>query len=138
LKFLFNIATSHVADDVFASPYQVRELMIVYGAGFSTIYICFAALYANAWRQRLHLRLSAVENTLTLCSLWDYVGIAILGLVCCLLSVLLPVDRAGFAPLSFLLIPIWKTIHGKISARRVRMAHTRTTPEDRLSLSHHG
>jgi len=134
LKFLFTIATTNVAADVFTSPSQVRELMIVYGAGFAAIYLCFAALYWNAWRQRLHLRLSPLEITLTHTYLWDEIGMAGIGLLSCLVAYLLPVQFSGTAGYIFFTIFLWKSIHGRICARYIRKAHARCTPEDHLAL----
>jgi uncharacterized membrane protein len=134
LKFLFTIATGHVAADVFTSQSQVRELMVVYGAGFAAIYLCLAALYWNAWRQRLHLRLSPLEITLTRIYIWDEVGMAGIGLLCCLIAGLLPVQFSGTAGYIFFTIFLWKTIHPKICARYIRKAHARCTPEDHLAL----
>jgi len=136
LKFLFTIATGHVAADVFTSQLQVRELMIVYGAGFAAIYFCLAALYWNAWRQRLHLRLTPLEITLARTYIWDEVGMACIGLLCCIIARLLPVEFSGNAGYIFFTIMIWKTIHGRVSARYIRKAHAHIAPEDHFGQSH--
>jgi len=136
LKFLFTLATVGLGPHVFSSPYQGRELMIVYGLGFTAIYSCLATLYFNAWRQRLHLRLNPLEKTLTLTYMADHIGEACIGLICCLMARLLPLQLSGNAGYFFFLIPVWKTIHGRISARRIRIAEAHTTPEDRHALPH--
>ena len=137
LKFLFTLAVGNRVQAVFSNVYQARELMIVYGAGFAAIYFCLSALYWNAWRQRVHLHLSALETTLTLSYLWDDIGVACIGLICCLAARLLPLQQAGNAGWFFFLIPIWKTIHGRISGGHIRRAHARSTPEDRSALHRH-
>jgi uncharacterized membrane protein len=140
LKFLSNLFTDQfrkqIGPDVFSNLYQQRELMIVYGAGFAAIYFCIAALYWNAWRQRIHLRLNQLETTVTLSQMTDDIGVGCVGLICCVVARFLPLGDAGNAGYCFFLIAIWKTIHGKISGRRIRAAYVRTTPEDRGALTH--
>jgi len=136
LKFLFTIATAHVAPGVFTNPYQLRELMGVYGAGFAAIYLSFTALYANAWRQRIHLRLNPLETAITLAALWSYVGISCSGLLCCLLAYVLPLRFAGYASYGFLVVFAWKRVHAVITGRRIRTARAHLSAEDHASLHH--
>jgi len=142
LKFLFTLVATqfsgHIGPHVFSNDLQNRELMILYGAGFAAIYFCLAALYWNAWRQRTELDLSPFERTLTLIDLWDHFGFVVIGLLCCLVARLLPPAQAGNAGWTLFLIPVWKTLHGYISGRRVRAARTRMTSEDSSALSHPG
>ena len=102
LKFLFvliaaqliaaPVATEgHKVVHMFSSDLQVRELMTVYGLGFAATYFCLAALYWNAWRQRVQLELNALETTLTLTYFWDLFGVACVGLLSVLVAHLLPV-----------------------------------------------
>jgi hypothetical protein len=136
LKFLFTIATLHIADGVFTSVYQIRELELVYGAGFAAIYLCFVALYANAWRQRLHLKLNPVEVCLTLSSLWTNAGVASFGIVCCILALVLPPDRATMANYVFILIPVFARLAKVFSKRPLMAARARLSTEDRAALPH--
>jgi uncharacterized membrane protein len=134
LKFLFTVATGHVDGPVFTNVLQLRELMIVYGAGFAAIYFCLSALYFNAWRQRAQLHLNLLETTLTLTCAWDEFGVACVGLLCCLIARLLPPLYAGNAGWVFFTIGIWKTVHGYIAGSHVRRARARTSPADLKSL----
>jgi hypothetical protein len=136
LKFLFYVATGHVGPEVFNSPYQSREMMVVYGFGFAAIYFTFAALYFNAWRLRFHLRLNPLESTLTLVSMTDIIGVGCVGLLCSAIARILPPQQAGNAGWFFFTIAIWKVIHGSIASRYIRRAEARTTPEDRHALPH--
>jgi len=138
LKFLFTIATSDSSKVFTNEPFQLRELMIVYGAGWASIYLCLVALYWNAWRQRVQLDLSPLEVTLTLTRLWDFVGVGGFGLLCCLLAWLLPIDKVGDVPLCFFLLFVWKTAHGFISRRFIDKARARTRPEDLEFFPHEG
>ena len=64
LKFLFLSAFDQVG--VFNEPSRtVREVVVLFSAGFSAIYFLFAALYANGYRQRSSLELNPLEQMLT-------------------------------------------------------------------------
>jgi uncharacterized membrane protein len=134
LKFLFSFAAGHTAPGVFSNIYQQRDLVIIYGAGFAAVQLLFAALYGNAWIKRRPLRLSPLETTLTLVSFWNYVGIASVGLLCCLVATLLPLDRSSEAFYCFFLLLFWGRTHALIASRRVRAARVRTLPADLLPL----
>lgn len=130
LKFLFTFAARNTASGVFSNPYQQRELVIVYGAGFAAVQLCFAALYGNAWRKRHPLRLSPLETTLTLVNFWNYIGTASVGLICCLIAGLLSPSHANDAYYGFFLLIVWGRIHAVVSSRRIRAARARTSPEE--------
>lgn len=138
LKFLFTLLSQqmfgHVGPSVFTSVSQGRELMVVYGAGFAATYFCISALYWNAWRQRQALSLNRLERVLTLSYAWDEFGVGFVGVICCIVALLLPPERAGAAGWSFFLIGVWKTIHGFVAGPLARAAEAQTPPEDRLPL----
>jgi uncharacterized membrane protein len=136
LKFLFSFAAGHTAPGVFSNLYQQRDLVIIYGAGFAAVQLLFAALYGNAWIKRRPLRLSPLETTLTLVSFWNYVGIAAVGLLCCLVATLLPLDRSSEAFYCFFLLLFWGRAHALIASRRVRAARDRTSLQDLEALPH--
>ena len=136
LKFLFTFAAGNTASRVFSNPYQQRDLVIIYGAGFAAVQLCFAALYGNAWRKRQPLRLSPLETTLTLSCFLNYIGIASVGLICCLVASLLPLSSAGDAYYCFFLLLLWGRTHAFISTRRIRAARARTSPADLVPLPH--
>jgi uncharacterized membrane protein len=136
LKFLFTFAAGNTAASVFSNPYQQRDLVIIYGAGFAAVQLCFAALYGNAWRKRQPLRLSPLETTLTLVNFWNYIGTASVGLICCLIASLLPRSHASEAYYGFLLLIVWGRTQALIGRRYVRAARARTSPEDLGPLPH--
>jgi hypothetical protein len=137
LKFLFSVATGRqIAPGVFTNPYQPREMMIVYGLGFASIYFCFVALYFNAWRQRAVLRLNPLEVTLTIVSATDMAGIGCIGVLCAIIARILPPEQAGNAGWFFFLIAIWSSIHGFVAGRYLRRARACTAPEDMTALPH--
>jgi len=135
LKFLFTYAAGDAPLNVFATAYQERDLVLVYGAGFAAVQLLFASLYGNAWRKRQPLHLSPLKTTLTLSDFWNYIGTASIGLICCLIALLLPLTHASRAYYGFFLLILWGRIHAIITARRVRAARARTSPHDLEPLS---
>jgi len=134
LKFLFTYAAGGTGPNVFATPYQERDLVLIYGAGFAAVQFLLAALYGNAWRKRQALHLSPLETTLTLSDFWNYIGTGSIGLICCLLALLVPLAHASRAYYGFFLLIVWGRTHAIITARRARAARTRTPPTDFLPL----
>jgi uncharacterized membrane protein len=130
LKFLFNLATGHMEQRVFSNVYQQRELMIIYGLGFAAIYLCLAALYGNAWRQRVQLDLNPLEMVITMISFWNFFGNAMVGLICCLVARLLPPHLSGYAGYGFFLLLIWGRGQSLATRGRIRAARARTCTED--------
>ena len=119
-------ATGEKVIEVFNSTKQAWEMMIIYGAGFAAVYFAFAALYWNAFRQRIQLRLNELEKTLTLAYFWDDFCIACVGIICIIVAILLPLNASGNAGWIFFLMPLVKTIHGSIAGKRIRAARDRT------------
>jgi hypothetical protein len=142
LKFLFTLfigqLLGHQSANVFSNDNQIRELMLIYGAGFMAVYLLFAALYWNAWRQRLHLRLNPLELALTVSSIGNYAGLGCIGLLSIVLAFLLPVHDAGYAGYFFWSVGLWKFLHSSITGRRVRAARALLTAGDRAALPHAG
>jgi uncharacterized membrane protein len=136
LKFIFSVASGNHTANVFSNPYQNREMMTVYGIGFSAIYFCLAALYFNAWRQRKALGLNELEVALTAADMRDKIGDACIGLLCALIAHLLPPRHAGDAGWFFFLIGISSTINGRLSGIRIRRIRASMAPEDHQPLPH--
>jgi len=140
LKFLFNLFFGQLTADpnvqVFSNAAQPRELMLIYGAGFMAVYLLFAAMYWNAWRQRHPLHLNPLEKALTVSAIWNYSGLAAIGLFSIAMAYILPLHNAGYAGYCFWLVGVWKTAHGYISGRYCRAAQRKLTAEDRAPLPH--
>jgi hypothetical protein len=138
LKFLFSLVVAgsvgHPAQAVFSNDTQVRELIIVYGAGFAAIYIFLSALYWNAWRQRHLLCLSPLENTLTLTYLLYTAGLCCIGLLCCAIAAIVPPVYAGDACYVFLFALIWRSVHKLLTGRSIRKARARTPANELAGL----
>lgn len=124
LKFLFTLLVNNLFGQsgpaALMDEHQSVELMVLYGLGFAAIYLLFTGLYANAYRQRRPLELSALEGALTRTYIAEQLGMALIGLLSALLAILLPTHVAGFAGFAYFLIPIFKTAHGFWSGRQTR------------------
>ena len=120
LKFMFTAVFSKAV--VIDTAAQVRELTLLYCGGFMALYAIFTAMYANAWRQRQELELTALELRLTRLYIIDEGGNAFIGLLCCVVALLLPPARATLATMVFMLIGVHKTILGRMIGRTTRLS----------------
>ena len=78
-------------------------------------------MYANGYRQREMLGLSAKERMLTRNAIVEEAGTGGIGLLVCALALLLAPKWAGMATFAFLLIAGWKTYMGSRSGKAARM-----------------
>jgi uncharacterized membrane protein len=128
LKFLFTM----LAAEVFNLPglypgiqsiTELRQLMALYGAGFSAIYGIFGLLYANAWRQRRVLGLNALERTITIGAIVSESGMVAVGLIACLFAMVSPPHLIGYSGFIYFAAFPWrrfiKIVWGR-KARRLR------------------
>lgn len=100
LKFLYvflarNLFGVESAVTTAIEPHQIGPLMIIYGLGFFAIFVCFALLYAHAYRRRDLLRLDPLEVHITRSA----IGVHLLQAGIALVSVLMVViGGAGMSP----------------------------------------
>ena len=124
LKFLFSTLVGQMSrresQPHFTTPGQVTELMVLYALGFAAVYFLLAALYWNAWHHRETLALNGLERLLTVSSIVDALGLAAIGLIACLASLILPSAWSGFSGYLYFLIAPWKTLNGMYFGRKAR------------------
>ena len=124
LKYLFSTLVAQMSrrDSAryFTSSAQVTELMVLYALGFAAVYFLLAALYWNAWRHRESLALNGLERLLTVSSIVDALGLAAIGLIACLASLVLPSAWSGSSGYLYFLIAPWKTLNGMYFGRKAR------------------
>ena len=128
LKFLFTTLFGQIAHreaaTQLATSWQVAELMVLYGLGFAAVHFLLAALYWNAWRHRESLGLNGLERLLTVSAIVDALGMAAIGLIACLATLLaslfLPPSWAGLSGYLYFLIAPWKTVNGMYFGRKAR------------------
>jgi uncharacterized membrane protein len=126
LKFLFTVLTTEWIGSntqAFGAPGQMRNLMILYGVGFTAVYLLFTALYWNALRQRQSLHLSPLEIFLTRSSLIEYTAMASVGVVSVLISLFAPGNLSGLAGFAYLLLVVVGLVHGRWESKRLRHLH---------------
>jgi uncharacterized membrane protein len=123
LKFLFTVLTAAwIGQDVsaYGSGTQMRELMLLYGVGFTAVYLLFTALYWNAWRQRDHLQLNPSERFLTRSAMVEYTCVASVGLLSILIALFAPRGYAGLAGFVYMSLWIVGMVHGRWESRGLR------------------
>jgi hypothetical protein len=124
LKFLYiTIFTYLVRNDFsprFAAAVQINGMLVLYALGFASAFFLVAALYWNAWRNRETLALNGIERLLTVSSIVDALGLAAIGLIACLASLVLPPSWALYSSALYLLIVPWKALNGLYFGRKAR------------------
>ena len=141
LKFLFMLFVNQFrvgSEGIFRTPYEAREMMLVYSFGFAAVYFTIAALHVNAWRLRDDLHLDALERTLTKTYFWDFFGVGCVGILAAIVALVVPVRYAPFAGFVFFAIGIYLTVHGFVSGHYIRLAERQVPAHEREPLSHHG
>ena len=134
LKFLFLSAFGQAGS--VSSQREVTEVVVLFSVGQAALYLLFAALYWNAYRQRAKLALTPVECFLTRSFIVEEAGTGCIGLLVAALALLLPPGSAGTACLVFLLIGVWKSVMGARAsrrARRLRQTELKTAEDDAIS-----
>lgn len=128
LKFLYTTLFSFLVrgeiSPRFAAAIQLNGMMVLYALGFTATFLLVAALYWNAWRQRDPLSLNGIERLLTISSIVDALGIAAIGLVACLVSLILPSSWVLYSAVLYFLILPWKALNSIYFGRKAR--HLRT------------
>lgn len=130
LKFLFLSAFGQAG--ALGSQRQMTEVVLLFSVGQATLYFLFAALYANAYRQRLKLALTPVECFLTRNFIVEEAGTGGIGLLVSALAITLPPGYAGVSCLAFLLIGVWKSVMGARAGRisgHMRQAEIQTASQ---------
>ena len=102
LKFLWYLLFG--GHNVMTTGEDLRLLMLVYGAGYSAIYISFSLLYWRAWSLRTELDLNALELLETRASLVEHLFMAAIGILSCAAALLLPAAQSGNAGSVYLLV----------------------------------
>jgi uncharacterized membrane protein len=115
LKFLFSITLNGTGD---VHGYEARSLMVIYGLGYSAVFLVFALLYIHAWRKRDLLELDELERLRTRRSLIDALAMVSIGLISALMASLLPLQWVGLAGYFYFSIGVYFTIAGTIFGNR--------------------
>ena len=100
---------------------QVPILMVIYGAGFASVFVLLSLMYAYAYRSRGALGLSPLQIFETRASIVVYATTAAVGMVSAGIAVLLPAGSAGLAGFAYFLMAVPATVAGTLVGRRRRL-----------------
>ncbi len=120
LKFLFTVAIGSMTGlQPHTSPMtifggQIRGLFIVYGLGFISVFALLACMNWRAWTLREALELNELERVVTREEITRCLGIAGVGALTIIISLILPLGMAGLAGFTFSLIGV---VEGVVGAR---------------------
>ena len=124
LKILVSTISERVFRDGsptrFAATVQINGVLALYALGFAAAFFLVTALYWNAWRQRRSLALNGIERLLTVSSIVDALGLAAIGLIAALASLILPPSWSIYSASLYVLIAPWKALNGIYFGRKAR------------------
>ena len=120
LKFVFTT----IFEEVTGSPaapdlgwHEASVLMRIYAAGFISVFLLFALMYARAYKLRNQLELNGAESLETRLAVQENLIIAAIGA----LSFLLALKNPAWAGWTYFLLAPVLTIHGVVYGKRVRL-----------------
>ena len=128
LKFVFTIFVNNVLGlgprNITSFKIDIQDgpaLFIIYGLGFTAVYVLFALFYANALRQKRLLELNAWEQTFTQLEIQHNCLLASVGVLSVCIARFLPLSLIGFAGYSYALIGVVETWCGwRIGSAKAR------------------
>lgn len=131
VKFLFSLLIRGGSGEVAIRLPDIPRLMIIYGLGYSAIYLVFALLYLHASRMRQQLELTSTELLDTRAMAYESFGLMSIGLLSALIASVSKPQHAGVSGFLYILIgpmiTVFRTMHGKkrrkLEARLDREAH---------------
>jgi uncharacterized membrane protein len=135
LKFLFNLFINGMilgGKGGQLTAIEARTLFVVYGLGFSAVYLSLTLLYLHAYRRSHALELNKVEEFDTRWEIYGFLCMAAVGMVSSLFASTVASRWIGYAGLIYFALWPVMWLHGTIRARRRRsiQAHAaiETTP----------
>jgi uncharacterized membrane protein len=118
LKFLFTLVVGHSGQaEHMIEPGQISSLMIIYGLGYSAIFLVFTLLYVHAYQLREEMHLNELEAFLTKRSIYQNFAMVCFGLTSALLAASLG-HRAGLAGFVYMFIGVYFTVEGMVMGKQ--------------------
>ena len=132
VKFLFSLLIHGASVKIAIHQQDVPKLMIIYGLGYSAVYLLFALLYLHAWRMRRQLELTPTELLDTKSMAYESLALMGIGLLSALFALVSRPQYAGLSGFIYILIgpliTVFRNVHGgkrrKLEARLEREAQT--------------
>jgi len=91
---------------------ELPKLFIVFGAGFTLVYLLFGLMYGHALRQRKELDLNELEALQTRWTMGEHFLMAAAGMLSMLVALLGGPSTAMYAGFAYFVIPFFLTVHG--------------------------
>ena len=106
LKFLFTLLFSSTSTQ---SPLTMKaadsaKLMIIYGAGYISIYLLFSFMHAHAFRKKIELELTPSEIFETKTKIYKNSILIVIGIISISVALALRPEKAGLAGFVYFLI----------------------------------
>lgn len=129
LKFLFSVLVQMLFGISSAPPghapavrsgEEMRQLMLVFDAGYAAVFILFALLYAHAWRKRRELDLNAIEEFDTRESIWSAILQIAFGVVSATIALAGGARAGAWAGIVYMALGPMQALRGTLSGRRRR------------------
>ena len=92
-------------------------MMMIYAAGFTSVFLIFFVLYLHAYRQRGSLELIAIEQHDTITSMIECAGMTLIGLTSGILAYLLPPNAQYIPGFWYMITPVMMTIIGSVRGK---------------------
>ena len=104
LKFLFSVIFNSTDAPLITREMDIRNLMLIYGAGYISIYFLFFLMHLRALKKRVELELTPSEVFDTRTTIFKNAILIIIGFISIITALLLPPLEAGFAGSIYFLI----------------------------------
>lgn len=116
LKFLFNLiipggGTHLPAGETVITQEQVPVLMIIYGAGFISVYIIFMLLYKDALKRKEELKLDEKEIFGTKTQIYAYMILFLIGVISVSFAYMADPRNSGYSGMIYMVIGPALTIY---------------------------
>lgn len=117
VKFLFSLLIRGGGGSAVIRLPDIPRLMIIYGLGYSAVYLLFALLYLHASRMCQQLELTPTELLDTRAMAYESFGLMSIGLISALIASVSKPQHAGISGFLYILIgpmiTVFRTIHRK-------------------------
>jgi uncharacterized membrane protein len=142
VKFLFSLLIRGGSAEIAIRLHDVPTLMIIYGLGYSAVYLLFALLYLHAWRMRQQLELTPTELLDTRSMAYESIALMTIGLFSAVLASVSKPQHAGLSGFIYILIgpviTLFRTVHSKKRSKlEAKLEREAQIAEERRSASVH-
>jgi uncharacterized membrane protein len=125
LKFVFTLVLNGREMAQRYGPDIIRNtdaptMMMIYAAGFASVFLIFFLLHWHAYRQRESLELTALERHDTVTALWECGAMSAVGVISGILAALLPPRLQSIPGFWYMTTPVVMTVIGTVRGKKRR------------------